>query len=254
MQSPSKSKYKKFALLTIFVLALGGCAATETALSHKDLDVQAKTSTAIFVDPVPQPKRTIFLDIKSGVAEFDRRKFKEFVREQFTTNDNGYKIIDDPDAAQFQMTAYVLNLEKASETAAQEALGKGYVGASTVAGATIGGMSNTKHPGTGIVSGGLLGGATEFVSGALVKDVTYMLVCDVKITEKAKAGVIVRKDTKVDTKVSDAGTSEQTVSEASNRKEYTTRIVTTANQVNLKIEEAQDQMFKKTASSLSGFF
>lgn len=232
---------------------LAGCAATETMLSKKDLDVQTRTSTAIFVDPVARDKRTIYLDIKSGVMEFDRRKFKQFVSEQFTQfNDNGYKIIDDPDAAQFQMVAYVLNLEKASPTAAEQALHQGYMGGAVVGGAVAGAaMTNSVK---GAAAGGLLAGGTEFVSGALVKDVTYMLVCDIQIKEKAAAGVIVRKDTKIDTKVSDAGSSQQRVSEATNKKEYRTRIVTTANKANLKLEDAQDLMFQKTAYAMAGFF
>ena len=38
------------------------------------------------------------------------------------------------------------------------------------------------------------------------------------------------------------------------RKEYRTRVVTTANTVNLKPEEAEDLMFNKTAYAMSGFF
>ena len=257
MHTPIIATYKKLSSLSALVaiaVLLGGCAATETALSHKDLEVQARTSTAIFVDPVPRPKRMIYLDIKSGVMEFDRRKFKDFVRQEFTTNDNGYVIVDDPDQAQFQMTAYVLNLEKTNPTAAEEALNKGYMGGAVLAGAAVGGISNTSHPVNGIVAGGVLGGGAELISGALVKNVTYMLVCDVQITEKAKDGVLVRKDSKVSTKISDAGSSQQTVSEVTNRKEYRTRIVTTGNKVNLKIEDAQDTMFKKTAYAMSGFF
>lgn len=255
MNSPIFSVYKRlFAIATIAAL-LGGCAATQTALSKKDLDVQARTSTAIFVDPVPREKRTIYLDIKSGVMEFDRRAFKNFVKEQFTQfNDNGYQIIDDPDKAQFQMVAYVLNLEKASPTAAEQALGQGYMGGAVLAGAAVGGIGNSANPYRGAAVGGLVGGAAEMISGSLVKDVTYMLVCDIQIQEKAKEGVIVRKDTKINTKVSDAGSSQQRVSEASNHKEYRTRIVTTANKANLKLEEAQELMFKKTAFAMSGFF
>lgn len=254
MNSPTFSMFNKIAALISIAAILGGCAATETAISHKNLEVQSKTSTAIFVDPVSRPKRTIYLDIKSGVMEFDRRKFKDFVREQFTSNDNGYQIVDDPDQAQFHMVAYVLTLEKASPSAAEEALHKGYMGGAIIGGAAIGAVADTSNPYNGAVAGGIMGGGTELITGALVKNVTYMLVCDVQITEKAKEGVIVRKDSKVDTRISDAGTSQMTVSEASMRKEYRTRIVTTGNKVNLKIEEAQDPMFKKTAYAMSGFF
>ncbi len=235
------------------IALLGGCAATQVALSKKDLDVQARTSTAIFVDPVPREKRTIYLEIKSGVMEFNRGKFKQFVLEQFAQFSDGYKVIDDPDAAQFQMVVYVLNLEKASPTAAQAALNQGYMGGAVVAGATVGAMTSN-NPWAGGVVGGVAGGAAEFITGNLVKDVTYMLVSDVQIKEKAAKGVIVRKDSKIDTKISDAGASQQTVSEATNKKEYRTRIVTTANQVNLKIEEAEPLMFKKTAYAMAGFF
>jgi hypothetical protein len=245
-------------LLTLGAMAgivsfLGGCAATQLALSKKDLDVQTRTSTAVFVDPVPRDKRTIYLDVKSGVMEFDRRQFKNFVKEQFTQfNDNGYKIIDDPDKAQFQMIAYVLNLEKADPTAAEQALHQGYMGGAVLGGAAVGGLAT--HSARGAVGGAVVGGATEFITGSLVKDVTYMLVCDIQIKEKAAKGVMVRKDTQVDTKVSDAGTSRQSVSEVSNKKEYRTRIVTTAEKVNLKLEDAQDLMFKKTAYAMAGFF
>lgn len=248
----SKRSRQLLAMAAAGVL-LAGCAATETMLSKKELDVQTRTSTAIFVDPVARDKRTVYLDIKSGVMEFDRRKFKQFVSEQFTQfNDNGYKIVDDPDTAQFQMVAYVLNLEKASPTAAEQALHQGYMGGAVVGGAVAGAAMTSSVKGA--AAGGLLAGGTEFVSGALVKDVTYMLVCDIQIKEKAAPGVIVRKDTKIDTKVSDAGSSQQRVSEATDKKEYRTRIVTTANKANLKLEDAQDLMFQKTAYAMSGFF
>ncbi len=244
----------KFSAAVLVLSVLGGCAATQVALSKKDLDVQARTSTAVFVDAVAKEKRTVFLDVKSGVMEFDRRAFKTFVTEQFLANDNGYRLIDDPDQAQFTMVAYVLNLEKASPTAAESALHQGYLGGSIAAGAVAGSVIGNNNYYRGAAVGGLAGGAIELISGSLVKDVTFMLVCDVQIKERTKNGAIVRKDSKVDSKISDAGTSRQTVSEVSNQKEYRTRIVTTANKANLKLEEAENLMFKKTAYAMSGFF
>ncbi len=240
--------------LIVAISLLGGCAATQVAISKKDLDVQSRTSSAIFVDPVKRDQRTVYLDVKSGVMEFDRRRFKQFVAQQFSELDSGYRLVDDPDAAQFQMVAYVLNLEKTSPSAAEAALGRGYSGGAIAAGAAVGAVANGSNHYNGAVAGGIIGGAAELISGALVKDVTYMLVCDVQIKEQAKNGAIVRKDTQVDTKVSDKGSSRQTVSELSTRKEYRTRIVTTANKANLKLEEADEQMFKKTAYAMAGFF
>jgi hypothetical protein len=247
------NRHAKLVAMTAFAIVLGGCAATQTMVAKKDLDVQSRTSTAIFIDPVSKDRRTIYLDVKSGVMEFDRRRFKQSVVQQFTVaNDNGYRIVDDPDSAQFLMVVYVLNLEKASPTAAQMALNQGYQGGAVAAGAIAGAAATQTWAGAGV--GGLVGGAAELISGAAVKDVTYMLVTDVQIQEKAPKGVLVRKDTRIDTKVSDAGAARQTSSEVSTRREYRTRIVTTANKVNLEFAEAEELMFKKTAYSMAGFF
>ena len=116
----------------------------------------------------------------------------------------------------------------------------------------MGGMTNNGYKGA--LGGAVVGGAADMISGALVKDVTYMLVCDVQIKERTRAGVIVTRDTNINTKVSDTGGVRQTSSEQSNQKEYATRIVTTANKANLKLEDAQDPMYKKTTAAITGFF
>jgi hypothetical protein len=253
-----KNKMSNWVKLTVMGVAfsvLMGCAATSTLISKRELDVQARTSTAIFVDPVAKEKRTIYVDVRSGVMEFDRNAFKRFLIDQFSApGSSGYTIVDDPDAAQFQMSVYVLNLEKTSPTAAEAALGAGYTGGAVLAGAAVGAMGNSSNRYRGAAAGGLVAGAADFLAGSFVKDVTFMLVADVQIKEKARKGVFVRKDSQVDAKISDAGSSRQTVSEVSNKKEYRTRIVTTANKANLKLEEAQDLMFKKTAYAMAGFF
>lgn len=231
---------------------LTGCAATEVALTKKDLDVQTKTSTAIFVDPVSPEKRTVYVDVKSGVQEFDRAIFKRLLLDSFANNSNNYRIVDDPEKAQYTLSAFVLNLEKASPSASQQALNKGYQGTGVLAGAALGAQTNNDYKGA--LAGAVVGGATDLISGALVKDVTYMLVCDIQIKERAKSGVVVKRDTSINTKVSDNGGVHQSTSEQSNQKEYATRIVTTANKANLKLEDAQDPIYKKTAAAIAGFF
>ena len=252
------SKLRLMAALTA-VAVLSGCAAASVALSKKDLDVQTKTSTAIFVDPIAKAQRTIYVEIRSGVQEFDRRAFSAYLKTQFSTNENGYRIVDEPEQAHYLMSVYVLNLEKASPTAAEAALNQGYSGAAGLggaAGAVLGARNTNTY--RGAAAGGVIGTAlasgTELVANSLVKDVTFMLVCDVSVQERVAKGVMVRKDTSIDTKVSDGGTSQQRVSEARDRKEYRTRVVTTANKANLELKEAQEQMFNKTAYALAGFF
>jgi cell division protein FtsL len=87
-----------------------------------------------------------------------------------------------------------------------------------------------------------------------VQDVVYILVADIQIKERTKKGVIVRRDLKVNTKISDDGATTQNYSKATNPKDYRTRVVTTANKANLELEEAQPLMFDKTTYARSSFF
>ena len=248
----AKSNMFRLLVCSFLLYFLSGCAATNTYISKRNLDVQTRTSTAIFVEPVDRARRTIYVDVKSGVMEFDRQAFSKYIKEKFAAHEKGYQVVDDASKAQFMMQAYVLNLEKASPSAADKALHSGYRGGAVAAGAAAGIASG--HGYRGAAGGAVAGGVGSTIMDAFVQDVTYMLVVDVQIKEKAASGVIVRKDTQISAQVSDAGTSTQRSSEVSNKKEYRTRIVTTANKANLDLEEAQDEMFEKTAYAISGFF
>jgi hypothetical protein len=239
-------------VLTIAVIAMAtsGCAAIHTSIAKKDLDVQTKLSTAIFVDPVAPEKRKIYLEVRSAVQEFDRNLFREALIDQISNSGNGYTLVDSPADAQYSMSIYVRNLEKTSPTAAAGYLSSGYqgvAGGAALSYATGGSYRNA-------AAGGLLGGLASTAANAFVKDVTYLLVADIQIKEKAKDGVIVRKDSKINTMISDDGGATQTSSEVSNQKEYRTRVVTTANKANLELEEAQPLMFEKTAYAMASFF
>jgi hypothetical protein len=122
-------------------------------------------------------------------------------------------------------------------------------------GAAVGGAT---HGWTGAAVGGavggILGGVTETVANASVKDVTFMIVTDIEITEKARPGVIVRQDSQQDASQGVGGRRRQTSSEVTDMKKYRTRIVSTANKVNLEYEEAAPQLTQGLIRSVSGLF
>jgi hypothetical protein len=240
----------KIAVIAVTALFLSGCAALHTSIDKKDLDVQTKLSTAIFVESVPPEQRKIYLEVRSAVQEFDRNAFRVALRDQITNSGNGYALVDSPKNAQYSMSVFVRNLEKASPSAASNYLKSGFEG--VAGGAALGYATGGR--GRNAMAGGVIGGLVSTAANAFVKDVTFLLVADIQIKEKAAKGVIVRKDSKTNTKTSDDGSSTQTSSEVSNRKEYRTRIVTTANKANLKLEEAQPLMFSKTAYAMASFF
>lgn len=240
----------KLTVTGLIMFMLGGCSAIHTSVAKRNLDVQTKISTSIFVDPVAKEKRKIFLEVRSGVMEFDRNSFTQSISEQLVNSGNGYALTDNPKEAQYRMSVFVRTLEKTTPEGAANALSSGYqgAGAGAVASFALGGS------GRNMAGAGLLASGLGVVANAFVQDVMFLLVADIRITENAANGVIVRRDSKVNTQISDHGASTQTYSEATNKKQYSTRVVTTANKANLELPEAQPLMFEKTAFAMAAFF
>jgi hypothetical protein len=232
---------------------LSGCAAVHTSIAKKDLDVQTRMSDSVFLDPVGPDKKLIFVQIRNTTD----KPFEIEGSIMGTMAAKGYRVTQDPEAAHFRLLGNVLSVAKASPTAAEAALASGYGGALAggAVGAAVGGAT---HGWTGAAVGGavggVLGGLTETVANAAVKDVTFMVVTDIEITEKARPGVIVRQDSQQDASQGVGGRRTQTSSEVMNVKKYRTRIVSTANKANLEYEEAAPQLTQGLVRSISGLF
>lgn len=248
MELIRRSKEFMFLLALLTGVCLGGCAATQVALSKKDLDVQTRMSDTIFLDPVSPDKRTLYIQVRntSDKPNFD---IEGPIRQAIEAK--GYRVTNNPEQAHYHLLANVLSVEKASPSAAESALNAGYGGAFAV-GAISGGLITESFKGAGI--GGLAAGAAAVVANSLVKDVSFMVISDVQISEKAKEGVLIRQDTKLDAKQGSSGSSRQTMSEVSDRKTYRTRVVSTANKVNLKYETASPLLTSGLSRSLAGLF
>jgi Enterobacterial TraT complement resistance protein len=234
-------------------LIIPGCAAVHTSIAKKDLDVQTKMSDTVFLDPVGPEKKTVFVQIRNTSDKaFD-------IEGPIVTAimARGYRVTQDPDSAHFRLLGNVLSVGKSSPTAAEAALASGYGGAfaGSATGAVVGGVT---HGWTGAavggVVGGILGGVTETVANAAVKDVTFVLVTDIEISEKARQGVIVRQDSQQDASQGVGGRRTQTSSEVTDMKKYRTRIVSTANKANLVYEEAAPELTAGLVRSISGLF
>ena len=87
---------------------------------------------------------------------------------------------------------------------------------------------------------------------AMVEDVNYTMITDVQISERAKTQV--QTDNVAVLRQGTSGAKVQTSTETGNQHKYQTRVVSNANQVNLKFPEAQpvleDQLAKSVANIL----
>lgn len=240
-----------------FALIMSGCAAVHTSIAKKDLDVQTKMSDTVFLDPVEPSKKVIYLNIRNTS---DKTNFDIAPTVARALEGRGYRITSDPKEAHYWLQANVLSVDKASPTAAESALRSGYGGmgsaalgaaVGTAAGAAIDGWSGA---GIGGLAGAAAFGIVSTIADASVKDVTFMAITDVEIAERAEEGVIVREDNRQDAKQGIGGARRQTSTKVSEMNKYRTRVVSTANKVNLIYEEAAPELTNGLARAISGLF
>jgi hypothetical protein len=229
---------------------LTGCAATEIALEHKDLDVQTKMSATVFLDVEKQQSRTVFVDVKNtsdkdvNVDSLIRAKLQA----------KNYTVTPSPQDAFYILQVNILQVGKMDPSALHQSLYAGWGGASAgmAAGAAIGATQGVSGVGYGAAIGGLAGGAAEMIAGSLVKNVTYAMITDVQIMEKTDEAVHQDVESSLEqgtgTRVVQSSQSERA------RRKYQTRVATSANKVNLKFEEAEPVIEDKLASALAGIF
>lgn len=235
-------------LLVCLVPVLGGCAATKVAIAKRDLDVQTKMSATVFLDPVKPDLRSVFVQIRNTSDRQDLDLGPEIGNALAA---KGYRVVQDPDTAHYVLQANVLQVGKASPTASEQALSSGYGTALMVAGSAYA-MGNRSD--RGLVGAGILGALAESIAGAAVKDVYFSITTDVQIKERIVGGAQADVESRHSLAQGTSGSTQVTFAEKSDWKTYQTRIVSTANKVNLEFEEAAPVLRAGLTRSLTGLF
>ena len=228
------------------LLFMGGCAATNTMISKRNLDVQTKMSATVFLDPVEPEKRSVFVQVRNTSDK--NMDVSAAIANAIVSH--GYRVVNNPRKAHYMLQASILQVGKMDPSAASAALAGGYGGA--LDGAVIGGLAASGSNNT--AGFGLLGAVAGTIANAAVKDVTFTMITDLQISERAPKGVRVHQET--DSNMSQ-GTSthvSQHMKSISHWKRYRTRVVSTANKVNLSFDEAQPVLARGLEKSISGIF
>ena len=248
MYSSTKlSEFVRFIIVSGCFTALCSCAATQVALEHKNLNAQTKMSETIFLDPVPNSQKTVHVSIHntSDKRLAITRAIKSSLQE------NGYKVVSNPNRAHYLLQANVLKVGKMSRSASQSVIGGGYGSALAGAGVgvAVGSLSNNSDM---ALAGGLAGSALSFAASALVKDVNFVMITDIQVSERARRNIKQQSHTQLTNGTSTKTT--QNYSENSHFKRYRTRIVSNADQVNLKFSEARPALEQGLVKAISGIF
>lgn len=241
-------------LVSIAVVFLGvflfGCAAMQVAIEHKNLDIQHRMSDTIFLRPAVGNK-TVYVELKDTSG-----KGINLPGVTSALESRGFQVVSDPDKAHYLLQANVLFVGMTDPSAAQRCLANGYGGA--IVGAAGGALAGAAIGGSGIAAGagGLIGmlavSVAEAAINASVKNVTFTVVTDIQISERSQAPV--NESQRANVKQGSSTAVFQAQDRQSDFLLYRTRIVSTANQVNLRWDEALPGLEAGLSQSIAGLF
>jgi hypothetical protein len=161
-------------------------------------------------------------------------------------------LTQNPEEANYLLQANVLQVGKVDLSAARKGFASGYGGG--LEGFAMGAIAtNTLGGSNGLSVGvGILGGILGTVANAMVKDVTYSIITDIQISERVKKGVVVNESNRANLVQGTSGSKTITSNEKTQWKRYQTRIMSTANKVNLDFIEASPLLVQGLVRSISG--
>ena len=241
---------KKISIVLVVACFLTGCAATTTAIEKRDLETTTKMSETIFLEPISPSERTVYLDVRntSNKAGLENELKPQIAK---SLDQKGYKIVDDPKVAHYMLQANVLQIGKADPKDINNALSSGYGNA--LSGALVGASA------AGITSdnaavGGLIGAGVGYAANMVFKDVIYSLITDVQISERPQEGEAIKVSNVAALKQGKGATKLYKSKGFANWLHYRTRVVSTAEKMNLKFEEAEPSLMQGLGVSLAGVF
>ena len=237
---------KKFLKNIIFLgllLTIVSCSTMHTVISKRNLDVQTKMSDTIWLEPAAPNQKIVFVKISNTTG-------KNLNIEQKIVNAlsaKGYRVVNDPAEAKYWLQANILKVDKVN-------LDNDNGFSDAALGAGIGGILGAQRSGGAYTAlgWGLAGAAIGTLADALVNDTAYAMVTDILISEKT--GRNVQTSTKNAVKQGNSGTMTSSTSSSSNIEKYSTRVLSTANQVNLKFNRAVPILEDELIKVITGIF
>ncbi len=235
------------ALLLTSTLNFSGCA----AISNRNLDVQAKMSESIFLNPeILEAGKSIYVRV-TNTSDFQEINFSQLLKDKITAT--GRKLTLNPKEAGYLLQANLLYLGEQKKDMSMEGAVAGGVGG-LLAGAAIADSSGLNSYGSGLtgLALGVAGAGISALAGSLVHVDSYVGLVDVSIKEAVEGGVSGTEVSNISQGSSNNVHTERAVKDS--RQEFRTRIGVKAIQTNINREEATKTIAERLATQIVGYF
>ncbi len=235
--------------LVLLLGPVGGCAALYTTITRSELELSTRMSDTIFLEPVSPSRRSIFLDIKNTTAVKDLDLAAAL---HGKIAEKGYTVVREPDQATYHLQVQTLYIGEANLTAAEAVFEEG-AGAPLVEGAiaagigVAAGLESPEATGVGVVVG-----AASALLGWMVRDVTFTVISDIRVSERTDQGFSVREEQFL--RQGARGSARARSNYRDNRRRYEARVMSTARKANLELKEALPSLREDLAESIAGIF
>lgn len=235
---------KKIILIIISTfMLLTGCSSVNTIVKKRNLEVQTQMSETIWLNPEYVGDKTIFVQVKNTTPK--TLNIENSIKSLLISK--GYKITNNPKKSNYWLQANILKLNK-------EDLRNSNPAEAGLVGAGVGGALGAYNTGSvnSAIGLGLVGGVVATAADALVEDVYYVMITDIVISERTSKKVVIDNVNLI--KQGTRGVAATTFVDSGNMNKYQTRVVSTANKVNLKFEEATPLLEGELINSISNIF
>ena len=246
-----KKSILAISFMALMLVSFSGCSAMKTAVKKRNLDVQTKMSSTVFLEPVSPDKKIIYFDMRNTSDK--QLNVKNTIANEFRAK--GYTITNDPAKATYMLQGNILKVGKSDLREAKAMMGSSFGAALT--GGAVGATTSYALGGNGRTNAaiGLAGAALGFLGDALVEDTVYVMVTDLQIRERPLAGEVVTQTQQANLAQGTSTKVQQDIKGGKVKwKTYRTRIISTANKMNLKFDEARPVLEKALVRSIAGVF
>ncbi len=241
-------------IIQLFVLSASlflavGCSSVTTAVKKQELEINSRLTQTIFLDPVAPDLMTIFLQVRNN-SDSENFYLTPGIRQRL--ENNGFRIVNDPTQATYWLQANIRYVGRPEGNEFEDAIGN-YKGAVEAAGAAITISELSGGSGSDNVKAAAIGALVGYIADAAISDDYYTAITDVQIAKKVDEGQVI-SDEEHRLNQGESGQAVQTSQTTSDRQKYQTKVLITANQANMDISNAEQEIAKKLTRVLSGLF